>query len=69
MTSARAHMTNFKFDPKVVLIVTRITFKSLVRANITVAGNYRGIFEFPFTAFRLSNITSSIPSLHFFHQF
>ncbi|KAJ4727738.1 Pectin lyase-like superfamily protein [Melia azedarach] len=51
-----------KFDPKALPVVSGITLKNMVGTNITVAGNFTGIYESPFTSFCLSNITFSINS-------
>ncbi|KAJ0054147.1 hypothetical protein Pint_00925 [Pistacia integerrima] len=51
-----------KFDPKALPVVTRITFKNMVGANIDVAGNFSGIDESHLTSICLSNITLSITS-------
>lgn len=51
-----------KFDPQELPVIHGITFKNMVGANITVAGNFTGICESPFTSICLSNITFSLTS-------
>ncbi|GLT32567.1 hypothetical protein SLA2020_072250 [Shorea laevis] len=49
-----------KFDPDALPIVGKITFQNIVGTNITVAGNFTGIEESPFTSICLSNISLSM---------
>lgn len=51
-----------KFDPNALPILDSITLQDIVGTNITVAGNFIGIQESPFTCICLSNITLSITS-------
>ncbi|KAI4349697.1 hypothetical protein L6164_010259 [Bauhinia variegata] len=51
-----------KFDPDALPVVDGITFKNVVGANVTVAGNFSGLVDSPFTSICLSNITFSISS-------
>ncbi|KAF8394611.1 hypothetical protein HHK36_020825 [Tetracentron sinense] len=50
------------FDPNALPLVDRITLKNVVGINITIAGNFAGIQEFPFTSICLSNISLSVTS-------
>ncbi|GKU85367.1 hypothetical protein SLEP1_g45 [Rubroshorea leprosula] len=49
-----------KFDPDALPIVDKITFQNIIGTNITVAGNFTGIEESPFTSICLSNISLSM---------
>lgn len=49
-----------KFDPHALPQLDHITFKDVVGSNITIAGNFTGIHDSPFTHICLSNITLSI---------
>ncbi|KAF8401412.1 hypothetical protein HHK36_012351 [Tetracentron sinense] len=51
-----------KFDPNALPVVDRITLTNVVGTNITIAGNFTGIQESPFTSICLSNISLSITS-------
>lgn len=46
-----------KYDPHALPEVKDITFKDIVGTNVTVAGNFAGISESPFTSICLSNIS------------
>ncbi|GAB4841093.1 hypothetical protein Ancab_021838 [Ancistrocladus abbreviatus] len=46
-----------RFDPNALPIVKGISFQNMVGTNITVAGNFTGMFESPFTSISLSNIS------------
>ncbi|XP_022760617.1 probable polygalacturonase isoform X3 [Durio zibethinus] len=49
-----------KFDPHAFPVLEKITLQNIVGTNITVAGNFTGIQESPFTSICLSNISLSI---------
>lgn len=49
-----------KFDPSSLPIVSGITFEDIVGTNISIAGNFTGLSESPFTSFCLSNVSFSI---------
>ncbi|KAK9281978.1 hypothetical protein L1049_004888 [Liquidambar formosana] len=49
-----------KFDPNALPVVNGITFRNMVGENITIAGNFDGILESPFTSICLTNISLSI---------
>ncbi|OMP11817.1 Glycoside hydrolase, family 28 [Corchorus olitorius] len=51
-----------KFDPDALPVVEKITLQNIVGSNITIAGNFTGIQESPFTSICLSNISLSINS-------
>ncbi|XP_021291411.1 probable polygalacturonase isoform X1 [Herrania umbratica] len=51
-----------KYDPDAFPVLQKITLKNIIGANITVAGNFTGIEESPFTSICLSNISISINS-------
>ncbi|XP_060667445.1 probable polygalacturonase isoform X1 [Ziziphus jujuba] len=51
-----------KFDPDALPVVRGITFENMVGKNITVSGNFSGIYESPFELICLSNISFSITS-------
>lgn len=51
-----------KFDPDALPVVRKITFENMVGKNITVSGNFSGIYESPFESICLSNISFSITS-------
>lgn len=48
------------FDPDAIPVIDQITFKNIIGTNITIAGNFTGIQESPFTNICLSNISLSI---------
>ncbi|XP_058723515.1 probable polygalacturonase [Vicia villosa] len=52
-----------KFDPKAFPLLNHITLKDIIGTNITIAGNFSGIEESPFTDICLSNITLSTNSV------
>ncbi|XP_017240128.1 probable polygalacturonase [Daucus carota subsp. sativus] len=45
------------YDPHALPVVKGITFKDIVGKNVTIAGNFSGIPESPFTSICLSNIS------------
>lgn len=51
-----------EYDPSALPVVHGITFNDVVGANITIAGNFSGLVESPFTSICLSNVTFSIYS-------
>ncbi|TMW97804.1 hypothetical protein EJD97_004955 [Solanum chilense] len=51
-----------KYDPSSLPTVSGITFKDIVGTNISIAGNFTGLSESPFTSICLSNISISISS-------
>ncbi|KAG9157211.1 hypothetical protein Leryth_004883 [Lithospermum erythrorhizon] len=51
-----------QYDPSALPVVSDITFKDIVGTNITTAGNFTGMSEFPFTHICLSNILFSVTS-------
>ncbi|KAM3326412.1 putative polygalacturonase [Capsicum chacoense] len=53
-----------KYDPSLLPTVSGITFKDIVGTNISIAGNFTGLSESPFTSICLSNISFSISSDH-----
>ncbi|KAF5950846.1 hypothetical protein HYC85_012839 [Camellia sinensis] len=54
------------FDPNALPILNQITLKNVIGTNITVAGNFTGIQESPFTYICLSNISLSNCCLLFY---
>ncbi|GMH20454.1 hypothetical protein Nepgr_022295 [Nepenthes gracilis] len=46
-----------RFDPNALPVIQGINFKNMVGTNITVAGNFSGMYESPFTSILLSNIS------------
>ncbi|XP_015899940.1 probable polygalacturonase [Ziziphus jujuba] len=48
-----------KFDPNALPVLDDITLQDVIGTNITIAGNFTGIQESPFTSICLSNITLS----------
>nr|DAD38160.1 TPA_asm: hypothetical protein HUJ06_008801 [Nelumbo nucifera] len=50
------------FDPNALPVVYGITLKDITGTNITIAGEFSGIQESPFTSICLSNISLSITS-------
>lgn len=51
-----------KFDPSALPVVSGITFEDIVGTNVSIAGNFTGLSESPFTSICLSNVTFSISS-------
>ena len=51
-----------KYDPGALPVVDGITFKDMVGTNVSIAGNFSGIYESPFTSICLFNISLSITS-------
>nr|KJB34667.1 hypothetical protein B456_006G077400 [Gossypium raimondii] len=51
-----------KFDPDAFPVLEKITLQNIIGTNITIAGNFKGIEESPFTFICLSNISLSINS-------
>lgn len=51
-----------KYDPTALPVITRVTFKNVVGANVSTAGVLSGIENDPFSAICLSNITLSVSS-------
>ncbi|XP_027365890.1 probable polygalacturonase [Abrus precatorius] len=51
-----------QYDPSAVPAVGNITFQNVIGANITIAGNFSGIVDSPFTPICLSNVTFSASS-------
>ncbi|XP_017975846.1 PREDICTED: probable polygalacturonase isoform X1 [Theobroma cacao] len=51
-----------KYDPDAFPVLQKITLQNIIGTNITVAGNFTGIRESPFTSICLSNISLSINS-------
>ncbi|CAN4113629.1 unnamed protein product [Withania somnifera] len=51
-----------KFDPSALPVVSGITFEDIIGTNVSIAGNFTGLSESPFTSICLSNITFSISS-------
>nr|GMD22070.1 probable polygalacturonase [Ipomoea batatas] len=49
-----------EYDPEAFPLVSEITFEDIVGSNISIAGNFTGLSESPFTSICLSNITFSI---------
>ncbi|GMH30879.1 hypothetical protein Nepgr_032722 [Nepenthes gracilis] len=45
-----------KFDPNALPIVEGISFKNIIGTNITIAGNFTGMYESPFTSISLTDI-------------
>ncbi|KAB2065101.1 hypothetical protein ES319_A09G067500v1 [Gossypium barbadense] len=54
--------TDDKFDPDAFPVLEKITLQNIIGTNITIAGNFKGIEESPFTFICLSNISLSINS-------
>ncbi|GFZ09064.1 pectin lyase-like superfamily protein [Actinidia rufa] len=50
------------FDPNALPILQQITLENAIGTNITLAGNFSGIQESPFTSICLSNISLSVTS-------
>ncbi|KAL5782216.1 hypothetical protein ACOSP7_007245 [Xanthoceras sorbifolium] len=50
------------FDPNALPVVDKITLKNIIGTSISVAGNFTGIQESPFTNICLSHVTLSINS-------
>jgi len=51
-----------KYDPSSLPTVSGITFEDIIGTNISIAGNFTGLSESPFTSICLSNISISISS-------
>lgn len=51
-----------KYDPSALPVVDSITFKNMIGSNITVAGNFSGLVDSPFTTICLSNVNFSVSS-------
>ncbi|KAL3328788.1 hypothetical protein AABB24_036084 [Solanum stoloniferum] len=51
-----------KYDPSLLPTVSGFTFEDIVGTNISIAGNFTGLSESPFTSICLSNISISISS-------
>lgn len=51
-----------KFDPHDLPAIDSITFRNIVGKNVTIAGNFSGIEESPFTSICLSNISLLVDS-------
>nr|GMD12119.1 probable polygalacturonase isoform X1 [Ipomoea batatas] len=49
-----------EFDPNALPVVGNITFKDIIGTNISIAGNFKGLPESPFTSICLSDISFSI---------
>ncbi|XWS14135.1 hypothetical protein CRYUN_Cryun36dG0097400 [Craigia yunnanensis] len=49
-----------KFDPDAFPVLEKITLQNIIGTNVTVAGNFTGIQESPFTSICLFNISLSI---------
>lgn len=52
-----------KFDPNALPLLDHIILQDMIGTNITIAGNFAGLQESPFTNICLSNITLSINSV------
>ncbi|TKY61750.1 polygalacturonase protein [Spatholobus suberectus] len=50
------------YDTSALPVIGSITFKNVIGANISVAGNFSGIVESPFSTICLSNVTFSLSS-------
>ncbi|CAH9079094.1 unnamed protein product [Cuscuta europaea] len=48
------------FDPTALPVVSNITFKDVIGTNISIAGNFTGLPESPFTSIFLSDILFSV---------
>ncbi|KAI4301452.1 hypothetical protein L6164_034730 [Bauhinia variegata] len=62
MTGYSGSHPDDKFDRDALPVVDGITLKNVVGANVTIAGNFSGIVDSPFTSICLSNVTLSISS-------
>ncbi|KAL2660980.1 hypothetical protein AAZV13_03G175500 [Glycine max] len=62
MTGYSGFHPDDKYDTSALPIVGDITFKNVIGANISVAGNFSGIVESPFSTICLSNVTFSLSS-------
>ncbi|XP_016555616.1 probable polygalacturonase isoform X1 [Capsicum annuum] len=51
-----------KFVPSALPVVSCITFKDIVGTNVSIAGNFTGLSDSPFTSICLSNVTFFISS-------
>lgn len=59
MTGYSGSHPDDKYDPNAVPGVGNITFENVIGENVTVAGNFSGIVDSPFTPICLSNLTFS----------
>ncbi|XP_011007067.1 PREDICTED: probable polygalacturonase [Populus euphratica] len=50
------------FDPNAIPILDQITLQNVIGSNITVAGNFTGLAESPFTSICLFNVSLTIPA-------
>lgn len=50
------------YDPKALPEVHGIAFKDVIGSNVTIAGNFSGLVDSPFTSICLSNVTFSTGS-------
>ncbi|KAG5044101.1 hypothetical protein JHK87_008016 [Glycine soja] len=62
MTGYSGFHPDDKYDTSALPIVGDITFKNVIGANISVAANFSGIVESPFSTICLSNVTFSLSS-------
>uniref|UniRef100_K7MZJ4 Pectate lyase superfamily protein domain-containing protein n=1 Tax=Glycine max TaxID=3847 RepID=K7MZJ4_SOYBN len=62
MTGYSGFHPDDKYDTSSLPVVGDITFKNVIGANISVAGNFSGIVESPFSTICLSNVTFSLSS-------
>lgn len=51
-----------EYDPSALPVVRAITFNDVIGENVTIAGNFSGLVDSPFTSICLSNVTFSISS-------
>ncbi|KAF7804885.1 putative polygalacturonase [Senna tora] len=51
-----------EYDPSALPVVRGITFNDVIGTNVTIAGNFSGLVDAPFTSICLSNVTFSISS-------
>ncbi|KAL8138733.1 hypothetical protein V2J09_004734 [Rumex salicifolius] len=51
-----------RFDPNALPVVKSISFENIVGRNITISGNFTGIYESPFTSIFLSNVSFEVDS-------
>ncbi|KAL8150529.1 hypothetical protein V2J09_020337 [Rumex salicifolius] len=51
-----------RFDANALPIVKGVGFSNMVGTNISISGNFSGIYESPFTSFVLSNVTFEVRS-------
>jgi polygalacturonase len=50
------------FDPNAIPILDQITLQNVTGSNITMAGNFTGLAESPFTSICLFNVSLTIPA-------